>query len=456
MGVRTLFVFIGVGLSVLAVLWLIAGNSQLVTLRLPLFQAVTVQLWQVLLGGIGFGAVLALAFDVSGRIRRLLRERRRRRGRVELEEGERLFLAGVEEMASGRFREALLSFEASQEYTGADPTTLRRQAECLRRLDRPADAVRALEEAFAEDRSDPAVAYALAAARAAAGSPDQARHLLQKTIAEDPAPPPKALGRLRDLLLEAGEVREALRTQQHLVSIAPPSQRAAAERRALTLRHALGRVLLDRGETVDSLEAARIFRSVVEEDPRAVPAWVRLGEALLATGNEDAAVAAWKKGFETTGGTPPLVALQDYYLDRTCPEDAIAVWKQAIASADDALESRYLLGALYDRLYMLDEAIRTFSRLAPLGTSALDARLSRILESRGDLAGAMGRARQVIAAAPALAAEYCCSACGKRQPVWDDTCPDCGAYGAVGLDLETGKTEAAAARQIPLPRSLVL
>ena len=451
MGVRTLLVLGAVVGALLAILWLIADNSQLVTLRLPLFQPIAVELWQVILGGMSAGAAISLAFDASGRLRRLLRERRRRRGRVELEEGERLFLEGVEEMASGRFAEALLSFEASEEYAGADSAVLRRKAECLMHLDRPADAVEALEEASADDRTDRSTAYQLATALAAAGEGERARHLLRKTIAEDASAPPAALAQLRDLLSGAGEVQEALSTQQHLVSIAPPSRRAAEEKRALTLRHAYARVLLERGEAV---EAARLFRSVVDEDKGAVPAWVRLGEALLAAGNETAAVAAWQQGHEVTGATPPLTALQDYYLDRTCPEDAISVWKQAIAQQEDALESQYLLGTLYDRLYMLDEAIRTFSGLTTLDAPALDARISRILESRGDLAGAVGRARQAIAAAPDLAAEYGCQSCGERQSGWHDSCPDCGAYGSVGLDL--GQARRTAATRAPVSAPLVL
>ena len=276
------------------------------------------------------------------------------------------------------------------------------------------------------------MAYALAEAQVAMGEPERARALLEKTISEDPDPPIAALARLRDLLAEAGESRAALSTQQELVSLAPPSARAAEERRTLALRHAYGKDLLDRGEPA---EAARVFRAILDEDPEAVPAWVRLGDAYLAGGNERAAVETWRKAFDTTRATPPLSALQDYYLDRTCPEDAISVWKRAIGDADQPAESQYLLGKLYDRLYMLDDALKAFSQLPRVAAPALGARLSRILEGRGDLSEAMIRAREVIAAAPALSAEYRCSSCGSRQENWSDRCASCRAYGAVGLDL---------------------
>lgn len=437
---RTLLFIVAVLLTAALLLVVVASNAQFVTVTLPFFLPIRVELWKVMFGGIGLGAAVALAFDLAGRVRRLVRERRLRRGRQDLEEGERLFLDGLEEMASGRWPEALLSFEAAQEYAGADTRTLRRKAECLMRLGRPAEAAAALEEAAAEDRGNHEVAYALAEARAAAGESEQARALLEKTIAEDPEAPIAALARLRDLLVDAGANRAALSVQQQLVSRVPPSARGGEEQRTLALRHTYASELLESGEPA---EAARLFRAILDEDSGAVPAWVRLGEAYLLAGNERAATETWQKGFELTGATPPLTALQDYYLDRTCPEDAISIWKRAIAAGDNPAECQYLLGKLYDRLYMLDDALKTFANLPRKPAPALGARLSRILEGRGDLAEAVIRAREVISAAPSLSAEYCCFSCGARRADWSDTCAVCGSYGSVRLDVE-------AARAVPV------
>jgi HemY protein len=433
MGIRTLMFVVAVLVTAAVLLVVVASNAQFVTVTLPFFLPIRVELWKVMFAGIGLGAAIALAFDLAGRVRRLVRERRLRRGRQDLEEGERLFLDGLDEMASGRWPEALLSFEAAQEYAGADMKTLRRKAECLMRLGRPEEAAETLEQASAEDRGNHEVAYALAEARQAMGEREQARALLEKTISEDPDAPIAARARLRDILVDSGDHRAALSVQQQLVSHVPPSARAAEEQRTLSLRHGYGRALLEEGEPA---EAARVFRAILEEDPGAVPAWVRLGEAYLAGGNERAAVDTWQRAFEQTGATAPLSAVQDYYLDRTCPEDAISVWKRAIGTADNPAESQYLLGKLYDRLYMLDDALKTFANLPRAAAPALAARLSRILEGRGDLAEAVIRAREVISAAPSLSAEYRCSECGTRHADWSDSCSECGTYGGVRLDVE--------------------
>lgn len=433
---RTLLFVAAVLVTAAFLLVVVVSNDQLVTVTLPLFLPIQVELWKVIFGGVGLGAAVALAFDLAGRVRRLVRERRLRRGRQDLAEGERLFLDGLEEMASGRWSEALLSLEAAEEYAGADLKTLLRKAECLMKLGRPDEAAATLEQAATEDRGHHAVGYALAEARAEMGELEQARALLEKTIAEDPEAPLAGLARLRDILVELRESRAALAVQQQLVSRVPPSARVAEERRTLALRHAHGRELLECGEPA---EAARVFRAILDEDSEAVPAWVRLGEAYLSGGNERAAVETWQKAFDLTGATPPLSALQDYHLDRTCPEDAISVWKRAIGAGDKPAESQYLLGKLYDRLYMLDDALKTFSNLPRTAAPALGARLSRILEGRGDLAEAIIRAREVISSEPALSAEYCCSSCGARQPDWSDTCPECRKYGTVTLDLHADR-----------------
>ncbi len=451
---RLLLFFVGILIAAAFGLLVVGGNEQLVTVRIPLFLPIEVELWKVMLGGVGLGAAVALAFDGAGRVRRLVRERRLRRGQRDLEEGDRLFQEGVEEMASGRFEKALLSLQAAEEYAGADLQTLRRKAECLMRIGRPGEAATALEEAVEDDRGDRRVAYALAEARTANGQPGRARDLLEQTIAEDADPPASALGQLRDLLTGAGDARAALQVQQRLLSVTPGSGRAAEERRAVALRHVLGVQLLERGEAV---EAARVFRAVLDEDPGATPAWVRLGQAYLKAGNERAAVEAWQRGFTETRAMAPLTALQDYYLDQTCPEDAITVWKRAIAETRStggraAQQSRYLLGTLYDRLFMLDEAAGALAGLAGSDSPAVGARMTRILESRGDLRGAVARARQVLAGAPDLVAEYGCSQCGQRLAEWNDCCDNCGAFGTVALDLDApraaGEPVAAAAAPV--------
>ena len=292
MGARTLIFLLAVGVVSVLLLAIVEGNQSPVLMRLPFFAPLRIELWKIMLGALGLGAAAALALDTAGRTRRLLRERRLRRGGRDVEEGARLYQEGLEQMASGRWSDALLSLEAAREYEGDHPDVLKRLAECFSHLGRNAEAVAALEDAAAENRSDRAVAYALAEALRGAGEAERARALLARTTAEDPEPPIRALGRLRDLQRDAGEIREALATQHQILTLAPPSERAAEERRMLALRHAQGRSLLEAGEAA---EAVQVFRGIVLEDPGAIPAWVRLGEAWIASGNEKEGIRAWEQ-----------------------------------------------------------------------------------------------------------------------------------------------------------------
>ncbi len=443
---RALLLLFGVGILAALVLLVVDANPGTVTLRLPFFLPMQVELWRVILGGVGAGAALALGLELSGRTRRALRRRRMRGVRAAFEEGERQFLRGLEQMASARWADALRTLGSAQEGTGADARILMRKAECLMRLGRPADAVRELEEAVREDRSHRGAAYALVEAEVALGHTESARVLLETTIAEDPNPSPAALAQLRDLLVDAGDAHAALGVQQRLMRAAPEEQHQAEERRALALRHADGVALLEAGEAV---EAVRVFRKVLEEAPGAAPAWLRLGEAYHKAKNENAAIETWKRGFDETSSTAILVALQDAYLERTRPEEAISVWKQAIQGSGGAVaaECRYQLGKLYDRLFMLDEALQCFAQVSeqvsepPAGerSPALNARMARLLESRGDLPEAVERARDAMAALPDLLREYVCSACGARSATWLDICAKCKGYGTVDLDVPVAK-----------------
>ncbi len=429
---RALFLLAGVVALAVFVLLMVAANPGMVTLRLPLFLPMQVELWRVVLGGVGAGAALALGLEFSGRMRRALRDRRTRGVRAAFEEGEHLFLEGLEQMASARWSEALRTLEAAQASAGLDVRILMRKAECLMRLDRPDEAAKELEDAVREDRSHRGAAYALVEAEAALGHTENARMLLEATIAEDPDPAPDALARLRDLLVEAGDAHAALEIQQRLVRAVPEAHRPDEERRALGLRHADGVALLAAGEPV---EAARVFRKVLEEEPTAAPAWLRLGEAYRDAKNEGAAVETWKRGFEETSSTALLVALQDHFLERTRPEEAIGVWKEAMSSGAADADCRYLLGRLYDRLFMLDDALQCFAQLPRERSPALNARLARLLENRGDFPEAVSRAREAMAGLPDLLCEYVCSACGARSEEQLDICPKCQGYGTMRLDV---------------------
>ena len=92
----------------------------------------------------------------------------------------------------------------------------------------------------------------------------------------------------------------------------------------------------------------------------------------------------WRQGYDVTGSTEPLSALQNFYLKDEQPEEAIAIWKQAIVLADNELALRYCLGKLYYRLYMLDDALREFQLIEDRvsGLPALHLYIARILESK--------------------------------------------------------------------------
>ncbi len=429
---RALVLLLGAGALATGALLVVDANPETVTLRLPLFLPMEVELWRVILGAVGAGAALALGLDLFGWARRALRERRMRGSRAAFDEGERLFLLGLEEMASGRWADALGTLASAQEKTGADVRILMRKAECLMRLGRPGEAVDELDDVVKQDRSHVGAAYALVEAEVALGRSEHARALLETTVAEDPEPTPQALARLRDLHVAAGFPGAALEVQQRLVRATPEDRRPAEARRALALRHADGAALLEAGEPV---EAAAVFRKVLEEDPGAAPAWLRLGEAYLMAKNETAAEDTWKRGFERTSSTALLVALQDHHLQRTRPEEAIQIWKAAIAGGSGTPECGYFLGRLYDRLFMLDDALQCFGQLPRERSPALNARMARILESRGDFPEAVGRARDAMAALPDLLREFACTNCGARSDRQLDICPECQGYGTVRLDV---------------------
>jgi lipopolysaccharide biosynthesis regulator YciM len=421
-----------------AVWWVVSTirlNAGLVTVRLPFTSPIQLELWMVLLAGFGVGAGIILLFDIAGGARRFARDRRRKKARRASAEIEDLYLHGLESLMNGHYQRAADRFDRVLDREPMHTNAMIKKGDCLRALKRFRPAAELLERATRMDSDNLLGLYSLSDVYLEAGADERAKATLERIIELDPETTVSAHRKLRDLLVRQLEWQEASEVQEKLLGMI-----TSAEERELELviakgiRLGLGVSLLKKGEIE---QATGLFKDLISQDERFVPAYIRLGEAYAAMDDAENAIRTWRKGFEVTGSTEPLSMLQNFYLRDEQPEEAIGVWKQAILLSENEVPLRYCLGKLYYRLFMLDEALREFQMCEDRvsGLPSLHLYIARILESQGKISAALAKTKMLVAEVEGLMMDYVCGACEWRTSEWTERCPRCRRWDTVSLFL---------------------
>jgi tetratricopeptide (TPR) repeat protein len=426
-------------LLVFAAVWFVVStirlNEVLVTVRFAFLQPLELELWMVMLAAFGLGAGVILCFDVAGGARRYARDRRRRRENRARAEVEELYLAGLDAMLNGHYEKALTRFDSVLEREPEHDNALVKKGDTLFALGRHREAADALERATRLMPDNLLALYSLSDVYLAAGAEERAKKTLERIIELGPDTTVSAHRKLRDQLVERAQWVEANALQRHIVDIVTNDDERELERAmANGILIGLGVSKLDAGEVE---EAKALFRSILDNDDKFVPAYVRLGEAFASDDDTEEAVKVWRKGYDATGSTEPLTALQNFYLRAEQPEQAIGVWKQALVLSDNEVPLRYCLGKLHYRLFMLDEALREFQLIEDQvsGLPALHLYIARILESKNEHSAALAKTKILVAEVEGLMMDYVCRACEWRAAEWTERCGKCGKWDTVALHL---------------------
>lgn len=381
------------------------------------------------------GVVFATAAGLTREASKLLDGRRRRKEEQRAERIEEEFSKGLAAVLEGREDEAMRRFRAALEWDSRHFNTLLKLGEVLRHKERYDEAIEFHRKAHHLKEDDPRPLYALVEDYEAKGDLERARAVLGRIIAlrKDSV---SAWRKLRSLHMKERDWGRALEAHERVEKYAVPSDpRDAADFRFGTgIRYEIASDLLAKGKAKD---AASALRKLLKEDPRFIPAHVRLGEAHLAHGSEAEGVEAWNHGFEETGSPIFLTLLEEHHLQAERPLQAIEALKRCVSRARKDTVPRFFLGKLYFRLEMLDDALSVLSTLEGRASYAptLHFLLGRIHERRKNWRDAAVEYRRVIKEMELVQLEYRCRVCHHATPDWEDRCEACGEWNTVEVNF---------------------
>ena len=435
MRLRTLLTLLTVILLALVPARLIHQNQAVVVVRLGIVGPLAVQLWLVMLMAFLAGSALILLFDIAGGARRFARHRKAQKLHRAHEKTEDLYRHGLHDLENARFEQALGRFEEVLSREPYHLSALVKRGDSLRALKRYREAVASLEQVIRLSPDHLIALYHLSDVYLETGDQARAEEVLRRIIRLDGKTTVSAHRKLRDLKIRHKDWVVADELQQKIETmLTVPAEKEEARRSSMGIRFELACDHLNRGELK---QATALLGTVLKRDEGFVPAYCRLGQAYAAAGNQEEAIKTWKRGYDVTGSLEILSTMEAHYLENEAPEEAIAVWKSALGRARDETPLRYCLGRLYHRLFMLDEALRELRIVEDHVTNlpSVHVLTARLLESKGDLRGAVAECQFLIDKVSEELKEYRCNRCQKRFSAWSDFCDACKHWNTVALDV---------------------
>ncbi len=437
MQIRT---YLGILLGVLVVVYvsfLTPLNFDLLVQPFQLSSEASVPLYVAVLTVFLAGLLPPVTVLLVSSLKRDLKQRRERRLSREVESFDHRFRRATDFHVDGQLGKAAAALDELLTERPEHFATLLRFGQVLRQQGLTSEALEVHRRASVLYPRSVSLLYQLAEDYDATGDEQIAHEIRNRLLRDFPGYGLEVMRRRRNQAMAAREWDEAVRWHEKIGALLKESGDAGRERVdsvSSGLAYQRGVALL---ESERPAEAAAIFRELLEQEPRFVPAGIMLGEAELMRDDEQAALSEWRRGFKQTGSPVYLQRIEDYYIETEAPRQAIETLRTLIAQTDHDLLLKFFLGRLYYRLEMHDEALKV---LEGIGERLDDSPtyhflLGRIRQRRNDQLGAMARYLTCLQRLGVSTVNFTCRTCGARYGEWQDHCAACGSWNSVDLDV---------------------
>ena len=446
MRVRT---FVGILIALVVVVFVAYFNHQNTELLKQPFQvteARSVPVYVIFLTVFLLGFLPVVVVLLVQTLKRDLAQRRERRLGREARSLRGNYRRAVDLQADGQWARAASELETLLADRPEDFETLLRYGEVLRHLGRADAALDVHRRASVLYPHSVAVLYQLAEDYEARGESEVAHQIRERVLRDFTGLGLQINRRRRNVALAERDWTTAARLQEKIEAMLKESGDSADLTREAGFRIGLAyQRAVNQLENERIHEAKRTFQEILERESGFIPAAIMLGEVALLQDDEPAALAEWRKGFEQTASPTFLQRIEDHFIEREKPLEAIEMLHQVIAAAENDLLPRFFLGRLYYRLEMHEEAFKALEGLSDRirKSPTYHYLLARIHERRGEMRKAVEAYLACVQESGIKASEYECRICRSEYEGWQDRCDACGSWNSVELafDEETVSAE---------------
>lgn len=206
------------------------------------------------------------------------------------------------------------------------------------------------------------------------------------------------------------------------------------ERRFLGYKYEYARSSLENGKLE---KAEKAFRTLLKMDSGFVPAYLGMAEVMLTRGETEEAINFLEKGFEELNSVIILARIEDLLISVGEPGRLIRFYKNAISRNPQDNGLKFLLGKLYYRLEMVEDALESMNSIDTSGFSPAELYTLKgeLFLKRNQVSKALDEYRRACGIKQSVLIPYCCSNCGFKSVEWSGRCPDCKEWNTYRLDL---------------------
>ncbi len=238
----------------------------------------------------------------------------------------------------------------------------------------------------------------------------------------------------REILEKLEKWEELIVIQKKILKLVPDYRKQDEESRLLGYTYEYGRVSLEAGE-IDKAE--RIFEGIIKSSANFVSAYLGFAEVMIAKGEVEEAVEFLKKSYKELNSNLLILRLEDLLISLGDPKRLIQFYLQLINEQPENIELKFLLGRLYYRLEMIDDAIETLLSIdsAICSTPKLHCIKGYLHLRRNQTQMAISEFKQLCPESKVSNITYICRECHSTFDEWAGRCSVCNKWNTFDVDL---------------------
>lgn len=241
--------------------------------------------------------------------------------------------------------------------------------------------------------------------------------------------------KMRNILEKMERWQELINIQKKIVKLAPTSKKQEEESRLIGYTYEYGRVALEQGD-IESAE--RIFSSLIKSNPDFLPSYLGMVEVLISKGEIEEAISLIEKTYNDRRTKILLLRLEDLLISLGDPKRLIQFYLRAISSSPNDNELKILLGRVYYRLEMIDDALEILTSIDPSACSnpKLNCLRGVLYLRRNQVNKALTEFKELCPDNKITSINYRCSVCNSLFNEWAGRCNVCGSWNSFQIDLK--------------------
>ena len=185
-------------------------------------------------------------------------------------------------------------------------------------------------------------------------------------------------------------------------------------------------------------KAKKAFKTVMRIDKDFIPAILGIAEVMLMEGESEETVNLLEKTYENTQSKVVMARLEDLLIILGEPSRLIRIYRNNISKNPNDPVIKFLLGKLFYRLEMIDDAFENLTGIDTGGTSypELYQLMGNLYMRKNQPEKAVNEFKKAVDIKIASTLPYCCSQCGATAEEWAGRCSVCRQWATYRFNFE--------------------